>query len=42
VYPMDYYSQAGGPWSNYHEETKDRKYEKEWNHHIRSMQTIEW
>ena len=29
VYPMDYYSQAGGPWSNYHEETKDRKYEKE-------------
>ena len=24
-YPMDYYSQAGGPWSNYHEGTKDRQ-----------------
>jgi 2-(3-amino-3-carboxypropyl)histidine synthase len=24
-YPMDYYAQAGGPWSNYHEETKDRQ-----------------
>lgn len=24
-YPMDYYSEAGGPWSNYHEDTKDRK-----------------
>jgi 2-(3-amino-3-carboxypropyl)histidine synthase len=26
VYPMDYYSNEGGPWSNYHEETKDRQY----------------
>lgn len=25
VYPMDYYSFAGGPWSNYYEENKDRK-----------------
>ncbi len=24
-YPMDYYSQAGGPWSNYHDETKNRE-----------------
>ena len=23
-YPMDYYSQAGGPWTNYYEENKDR------------------
>jgi len=26
-YPMDYYSQDGGPWSNYHDtENKNRKY----------------
>jgi 2-(3-amino-3-carboxypropyl)histidine synthase len=25
-YPMDYYSQAGGPWSNYHAENKDRQH----------------
>jgi 2-(3-amino-3-carboxypropyl)histidine synthase len=25
VYPMDYYSYAGGPWSNYYEENKDRQ-----------------
>ena len=26
-YPMDYYSQEGGPWSNYHDrENKGRKY----------------
>ena len=24
-YPMDYYSQAGGPWSNYHGDNRDRK-----------------
>jgi 2-(3-amino-3-carboxypropyl)histidine synthase len=24
-YPMDYYSEAGGPWSNYHEATKERQ-----------------
>jgi 2-(3-amino-3-carboxypropyl)histidine synthase len=24
AYPMDYYSQAGGPWSNYNEGNKDR------------------
>lgn len=24
-YPMDYYSQAGGPWSNYFEDNKDRQ-----------------
>jgi 2-(3-amino-3-carboxypropyl)histidine synthase len=24
-YPMDYYSEAGGPWSNYHEATKGRQ-----------------
>jgi 2-(3-amino-3-carboxypropyl)histidine synthase len=24
-YPMDYYSNQGGPWSNYHETTKDRQ-----------------
>lgn len=24
-YPMDYYSQAGGPWSNYHESNKERQ-----------------
>lgn len=24
-YPMDFYSHAGGPWSNYHEGTKDRQ-----------------
>ena len=26
VYPMDYYSHEGGPWSNYHDDTGDRKY----------------
>jgi 2-(3-amino-3-carboxypropyl)histidine synthase len=26
-YPMDYYSQTGGPWSNYHETNKERKLE---------------
>ena len=26
VYPMDYYSHEGGPWSNYHEDTKDRQF----------------
>jgi 2-(3-amino-3-carboxypropyl)histidine synthase len=25
VYPMDYYSYAGGPWSNYYEANKDRQ-----------------
>jgi 2-(3-amino-3-carboxypropyl)histidine synthase len=25
VYPMDYYAQEGGPWSNYHEQNKDRQ-----------------
>jgi 2-(3-amino-3-carboxypropyl)histidine synthase len=25
VYPMDYYSQAGGPWTNYFESNRDRK-----------------
>jgi 2-(3-amino-3-carboxypropyl)histidine synthase len=25
AYPMDYYSQEGGPWSNYHEDTKHRQ-----------------
>jgi 2-(3-amino-3-carboxypropyl)histidine synthase len=25
VYPMDYYSYAGGPWSNYYEDNKDRQ-----------------
>jgi len=25
VYPMDFYSKDGGPWSNYHEDTKDRQ-----------------
>jgi 2-(3-amino-3-carboxypropyl)histidine synthase len=24
-YPMDYYSNQGGPWSNYHESTRDRQ-----------------
>lgn len=24
-YPMDYYSHHGGPWSNYHDSTKDRQ-----------------
>jgi 2-(3-amino-3-carboxypropyl)histidine synthase len=24
-YPMDYYSEAGGPWSNYHESNKERQ-----------------
>lgn len=24
-YPMDFYSKAGGPWTNYFEENKDRK-----------------
>jgi len=24
-YPMDYYSQEGGPWSNYHESTRNRQ-----------------
>ena len=24
-YPMDFYSQAGGPWTNYHEQSKERK-----------------
>ena len=24
-YPMDYYAQAGGPWSNYHETNKERQ-----------------
>lgn len=24
-YPMDYYSHQGGPWSNYHESTRDRQ-----------------
>mmetsp|Transcript_14729 Transcript_14729/g.23207 ORF Transcript_14729/g.23207 Transcript_14729/m.23207 type:complete len:419 (-) Transcript_14729:319-1575(-) len=24
-YPMDFYSQTGGPWTNYHEQTKERK-----------------
>lgn len=27
-YPMDYYSQTGGPWSNYHETNSGRKIEK--------------
>ena len=26
-YPMDYYAQAGGPWSNYHTENKERRHE---------------
>jgi hypothetical protein len=25
VYPMDYYSHSGGPWSNYHDTNKERK-----------------
>lgn len=25
AYPMDYYSQAGGPWSNYHRDNRDRQ-----------------
>ena len=25
AYPMDYYSMAGGPWSNYYDENKDRQ-----------------
>jgi 2-(3-amino-3-carboxypropyl)histidine synthase len=25
VYPMDYYSNEGGPWANYHEDNRDRK-----------------
>ena len=28
VYPMDYYAHAGGPWSNYHEQTKHRQFTK--------------
>jgi hypothetical protein len=24
-YPMDFYSAAGGPWTNYHESNKDRR-----------------
>jgi len=24
-YPMDYYSQAGGPWSNYHGDNRERQ-----------------
>jgi 2-(3-amino-3-carboxypropyl)histidine synthase len=27
VYPMDFYSTAGGPWANYYEENKDRELE---------------
>mmetsp|Transcript_5310 Transcript_5310/g.7812 ORF Transcript_5310/g.7812 Transcript_5310/m.7812 type:complete len:426 (-) Transcript_5310:112-1389(-) len=26
-YPMDFYSQAGGPWANYHGANKDRQYQ---------------
>ena len=25
AYPMDYYSQTGGPWSNYHAENRERQ-----------------
>jgi len=25
-YPMDYYAQAGGPWSNYHDKNKERQH----------------
>jgi 2-(3-amino-3-carboxypropyl)histidine synthase len=25
-YPMDFYSQSGGPWSNYYQENRDRQY----------------
>jgi 2-(3-amino-3-carboxypropyl)histidine synthase len=25
VYPMDYYSQAGGPWTNYYETNRERR-----------------
>jgi hypothetical protein len=25
-YPMDYYSMSGGPWSNYHEDNRDRQW----------------
>jgi 2-(3-amino-3-carboxypropyl)histidine synthase len=25
-YPMDYYSMNGGPWSNYHEDNRDRQW----------------
>ena len=28
VYPMDYYSHEGGPWSNYHDDTKGRQFTK--------------
>lgn len=26
TYPMDYYSMAGGPWSNYHADNRDRQW----------------
>ena len=29
VYPMDYYSNQGGPWSNYHEDNKQRDFSSE-------------
>ena len=27
-YPMDFYSQSGGPWSNYYQENRDRRYQQ--------------